>query len=181
MDREQAIEILSKFDNSTKLFSLAGMRTWARLVEFFDGDTCKVVFPFANNDVHKVIVRVNGIDTPEMKSKDPTVQTWAVKARNRMLSLVAPDVFEVDGNYSKKDITKLLKENICIIWLDTLAFDRYGRLLADLYFSPTDTKSLQAICIEEGYAKAYSGKTKKQWVQADCVTPALSAPPRVDP
>jgi hypothetical protein len=41
MDREQAIEILSKFDNSTKLFSLAGMQKWARLVELFDGTHAK--------------------------------------------------------------------------------------------------------------------------------------------
>lgn len=168
MNKEQATEILSKYDSSTPLFSLAGMETWCRLVELYDGDTCKVVFQFSNNDVHKIILRINGIDTPEMKSKDPTVQKWAVRARNRMLSLLAPDIFNVDGDYSKKDIIRLLKENVCMLWVKTLAFDRYGRLLADLYYSPADTKTIQSILIDENYCKSYSGKTKQQWVAEDC-------------
>lgn len=169
MDKEQATNILSKYDSSTKLFSLAGMDTWCRLVELYDGDTCQVVFQFAKDDVHKIVVRINGIDTPEMKSKDSVVQKWALRARNRMLSLLAPGVFEVAGDYSKKDIIRLLKENVCVLWIKTLAFDRYARLLADLYFSPTDTKTIQSILVDEGYCKNYSGKTKSQWVPADCV------------
>jgi hypothetical protein len=86
-----------------------------------------------------------------------------------MLSLIAPGVFEVDGKYSKKDIIKLLKENVCVIWLDTLAFEKFGRLMADLYLSPMDTKTIQSVLIDEGYCKIYGGGTKKQWVPADCV------------
>lgn len=70
MNREEATKLLSKYDNSTKLFFLAGLKTFACIVEFFDADTLKVVFPFNQDDVHKIIVRVMGVDSPEMKSKD---------------------------------------------------------------------------------------------------------------
>lgn len=169
MNKEQAIEILSKYDDSTKLFSLAGTQTYCRVVGMHDLDTCTVVFPFQNRDVHKINLRLLGIDSPEMTAKDPTVKAWAVKARNRMLSLVAPGVFEVDGSYTRKDINRLLRENVSIIWMDAKGYEKYGRVLADLYLSPNDTKTLQSICIDEGYCKAYEGGTKQQWVPADCV------------
>ena len=168
MNKEEATKLLSQYDNTTKLFSLAGIKTWCRCVEMYDADTLKVVFPFNNDDVHKIIVRVNGIDSPEMKSKDKTVQEWAVKARNRMLSLIAPGVFEVDGSYTKKDIIRLLKENVSVIWLHALDFDRYGRLLGDLYLTPDDKETIQSTCIKENYCKPYFGKTKSQWVPEDC-------------
>lgn len=169
MDKEQAAQLLSKYDDSTKLFSLAGLKTYARVVGMHDLDTCTVVFPFQNNDVHKIIVRLLGIDSPEMNAKDPTVKAWAVKARNRMLSLMAPGVFEIDGNYARKDINKLFRENVALIWMDAKGWDKYGRCLADIYLSPDGTKSLQAICIEEGFCRIYDGGTKKQWVSEDCV------------
>jgi endonuclease YncB( thermonuclease family) len=168
MDKEPATKLLSQYDNTTKLFSLAGLRTWCRPVEMYDADTLMVVFPFNKDDVHKIIVRVNGVDSPEMRSKDTTVQAWAVKARNRMLSLIAPGVFEVDGSYTKKDIVRLLKENMSIIWLHALDFDKFGRLLGDLYQTADDKETIQSTCIQEGYCKAYFGKTKSQWVSEDC-------------
>jgi endonuclease YncB( thermonuclease family) len=169
MNKEQATELLSKYDNSTPLFSLAGMKTWCRIVEAFDANTLKVVFPFQNkDDVHKIIVRVMGIDSPEMKSKDPVVKEWAVKARNRMLLLLAPGVFEVDGSYSRKDIIQLLKANVTVIWLHVLERDKFGRMLGNLFYAPKDTRTIQSICVDEGFCKEYKGKTKSQWVPNNC-------------
>lgn len=168
MNKDEATELLSKYDNSTKLFSLAGLKTYARVVSLHDQDTFQVVFPFTKEDVHKIIVRVLGVDSPEMNSKDPVVKEWAVKARNRMLSLLAPGVFEVDGSYTRKDIIRLLKENVAIIWLDVQEYDKYGRTLANIYYSPEDTETIQSKCIKEGFSKPYFGKTKQQWVAEDC-------------
>ena len=169
MNKQEATDLLSKYDNSTKLFSLAGLKTFCRVVECYDGDTMKVVFPFLKDDVHKIIVRVNGVDSPEMKSKDKNVQEWAAKTRNRMLSLIAPRVFDVDGTYTKKDIIQLLKEHVSVIWLHALEYDKYGRILADLFTSPNEKETIQSICVKEGYCKFYDGGTKKLWVPADCV------------
>lgn len=85
-----------------------------------------------------------------------------------MLSLVAPGVFEVGGTYTKKDIERLLKENVAIVWIHALEFDKYGRLLANLYYNPDDTETIQSKCIWEGYCKLYDGGTKQQWVAEDC-------------
>lgn len=64
MDEEAARQVLSKYDNSTKLFSLAGIQCWCWLVENHDADTCQIVFCFQNQDVHKIIVRLSGVDSP---------------------------------------------------------------------------------------------------------------------
>ena len=171
MNREQATELLSKSDSTTKLFSLAGLKTYCRLVSLHDLDTISVVFPFQGRDVHKINCRVVGVDSPEMTSKDPIVKAWAVKARNRMLSLIAPGVFEVDGSYAKKDIERLLAENVSMLYIHAYEYEKYGRLLVDLFLDDSVADrgdTLQAICIREGYAKSYYGKTKSEWVPDDC-------------
>lgn len=168
MDKEGATLLLANYGSSTKLFSLCGLETWCRVVDLYDADTCHVVFPFNGKDVHKIKVRVMGVDSPEMHDKDTTVKAWATKARNRMLSLLAPGVFEVDGSYTKKDIVRLLDENITIVWMRAYEYEKYGRLLADFYRSPGDTETIQSRCVEEGYCKPYGGKTKSQWVPDDC-------------
>lgn len=169
MNKEDAVRILSRYNNSAKLFSLAGRETWARVVELYDADTMKVVFPFQTDDVHKIIVRVRGVDAPEIKSENETIKNWTIKARNRMLSLVAPGVFEVDGTYSKKDIVRLLRENVAVVWLHLFETDKFGRTLGDLFYSPEDTnKTIQSICVDENFCKPYFGKTKSLWNSDDC-------------
>lgn len=171
MDRDEATKLLSGFDSKTKLFSLAGLKTWCRLVAAHDLDTISVVFPFQGRDVHKINCRVVGIDSPEMTSKDPVVKEWAIKARNRMLSLIAPGVFQVDGNYAKKDIERLLAENVSMLYIHAHEYEKYGRLLVDLFLDASAAarnETLQSICIKDGYAKPYGGKTKSQWVPDDC-------------
>jgi endonuclease YncB( thermonuclease family) len=171
MNREQATELLSKFDSTTKLFSLAGLKTYCQLVSLHDLDTISVVFPFQGRDVHKINCRVLGLDSAELTSKNPIVKAWAVKARNRMLSLIAPGVFEVDGSYAKKDIKRLLAENVSMLYIHSYEYEKFGRLLVDLFLDESASdrgETLQAICIREGYAKPYDGKTKSQWVPEDC-------------
>jgi endonuclease YncB( thermonuclease family) len=176
MDEEAARQLLSKYDNSTKLFSLAGTRCWCRLVELHDADTCHIVFSFQNQDVHKIIVRLLGVDSPEMGSADPVVKAWAVRARNRMLSVAAPGVFEVDGSYTKKDINGLLRENVTMLWLNAEGYDKFGRLLGHLHLSPTDPKTIQSVLIDEGFCKNYNGGKKQPWVPANCVLGTQTPP-----
>lgn len=169
MDKQVAHDLLAQHDISTKMFSLAGLECYARLVAAHDCDTAKMVLAFRDGAIHQIIVRVMGIDAAEMTSKDPVVKAWAVRARNRLLSLLAPGVFTVDGTYSKKDIVRLLSENVALVWLKVGEQDKYGRVLSDLYYSPEDKETIQSILIKEGYAKPYFGATKSQWVADDCV------------
>ena len=55
------------FDSCSKLFDNE-YNTIARVVDIYDGDTCTIVMKF-NNIYNKFTVRLNGIDTCEMKAK----------------------------------------------------------------------------------------------------------------
>lgn len=65
------------------------------------------------------------LSNPEMGSADPVVKAWAVKARNCMPSIAAPGVYEVDGSYTRKDINRILKENVTMLWLDAREYDKF--------------------------------------------------------
>jgi hypothetical protein len=168
MDKEGAIRMLSSYGDETPLFSLAGTMVWCRLCACHDADTMQVTFEIGGA-VHKFIVRVMQVDGLEMTSKDPIVKAWAVKARNRMLSLLAPKVFDLNGTYTKKDITQKLRANVVVLWIDALHYDKYGRLMANLHLSPDDPITDQSILVDEGYCKYYDGGTKSRWTSEDCV------------
>lgn len=168
VDKEGAIRLLSSHGDEMPLFSLAGTKVWCRLCACHDADTMQITFEI-RGAVHKFIVRVMQVDSPEMTSKDPIVKAWVVKARNRMLSLLAPDAFTLDGTYTKKDIIQKLRANVVVLWIDALHYDKYGRLLANLHFSPGDQITVQSILVDEGYCKYYDGGTKSRWTAEDCV------------
>jgi endonuclease YncB( thermonuclease family) len=167
MDKQQALKVFGNHDNKTPKFTFAGQKFWCRVVEMHDCDTFQGLIEFAGK-VYKIIVRVMGVDSAEMTSKDPVVKAWAIKARNRMLSLVAPAAFKVDGTYAKKDIVKGLKENMSLVWMEALDFDKFSRVLGNLYFNEGDTITIQSRLVTEGYCKPYMGGTKSPWVPEDC-------------
>ena len=71
---------MDDFENygiKTELFSLNGMKTYARLVDLYDGDTGKVVFKLFDR-YYKFIVRINGIDTAELHSKNKLLKEKAL-------------------------------------------------------------------------------------------------------
>lgn len=90
--------------------------------------------------------------------------------------MLAPDAsFEIDGTYTKKDIIKKLNDNVCIVWLKIQEFDKFGRILGDIYRSKDDTETIQSILIAENYCKPYAGQTKSQWVPDECRCPEPNA------
>ena len=56
----------SSVNNDTPLFSLEDMYLQCKVVNVYDGDTCKVVFPM-NGKLYRWNVRLSGYDTPEMR------------------------------------------------------------------------------------------------------------------
>jgi micrococcal nuclease len=81
---------------------------------------------------------MNGIDTPEMKSKNVNEKQAAVAARDFLSNLILDKIIIVECG----------------------DFDKYGRLLGELYFEGNPV-SLSKQMIEKGYAKAYDGGTKE--------------------
>ena len=134
-------DILNQFTSKTSKFSLNGYRTHAKCVHVYDGDTVHVVFKMPNsNDCYKWIIRMMGIDTPEIKAKNTYEKQLAVKARDFLRDLILDK----------------------IIIIECLDFDKYGRLLGNLFIEGNET-SISNMMIEKGFAKAYDGGTKSKW------------------
>lgn len=138
-------DILNEFTTKTSKFSLNGYRTFAKCVHVYDGDTCHIVFKMPNsNECYKWIVRIIGIDTPEIKSKNANEKKAAVVARDFLRSQILDK----------------------IIMVECLDFDKYGRLLGELFIDGNETPMSKQM-IEKGYAKAYDGGTKAGFAELD--------------
>lgn len=148
------IEVFKQYGGSTPELSINGLKTYGRLIDVYDGDTIKVILP-AFNSYYKFTLRLNGIDTCEIKSKQLELKDYAIKARNKILELITNN-YEIN---TKKEIKELLESNVYLVWVECLESDKYGRILANVYKNK-DTKSLSDILLEENLAYKYSGKTK---------------------
>ena len=91
MDRAQAAALLESASMSTPTFTFDGLESWARVVDVIDGDTIHVVLPNLSNHttttLHKISLRLEGMDTCEIKSKDIDSKEKALRARLRLLEL----------------------------------------------------------------------------------------------
>ena len=110
------------------------------ILRVHDGDT----FIAHINDVHPLIgqgisIRINGIDTPEITDKNPSVHTLAIQAREY--------------------VKERLQQNVSVE-LRNVRRDKYFRILADVYL---DQQNLADELIAQGLAKPYHGKTKPIW------------------
>jgi endonuclease YncB( thermonuclease family) len=143
------------FDNCNSLFE-KGYRSVCRVVDIYDGDTCTVIL-YYNLEYIKFSVRLNGIDTCEIKSKNNTNKNSAYLARNRLFNLITNKTLD-KIDCKRKEIRQILNDNVYLIKIDVHGFDKYGRLLADLY--DFNGNNFSKILIEEKLAYVYDGKTK---------------------
>lgn len=120
---------------STPAFNLDGVDGHARLVDCYDGDTCKVLLsiPWACGAVRLVTLRLDGIDAPEMNAKDPEQHAMAVRARDRLLNILFSDGFHIGKTYTKKDIMAILQDNVVLVRVQCMKQDKYGRCLARVW------------------------------------------------
>lgn len=142
-------------------FSLSGVRTVGKVVDMYDGDTCKIIL--ANGDVLlRFTCRLKFIDTPEIKpprnkpNRDMEIKN-AMRCRNRLLQLTTSCQCNVDDTLTKPQVKKLLKSNNKVIQVQCHEFDKYGRLLVELY---CNDKTANGLLVDEGFAKYYDGGTK---------------------
>jgi endonuclease YncB( thermonuclease family) len=146
----------------TPEFSLCGMTLTGKVVEMYDADTCKIALPLQNT-FYKFTCRLNGIDTPEIKPRKDKPNreaeiVWAKKARNELLSLVCNN--KIDNlEIKKEEIISMLQNNKNLVQVKCDQFDKYGRLLVELY-NKDDTKSFNDILVEKQLAVNYDGGTK---------------------
>lgn len=144
---------------STPEFSMNNIKTPARVVSVYDGDTLTVVLPVLSS-FFKFNVRMLGIDTCEIKSKAPKNKELAYRARNRLFHLITGRI--IDESWKRKQVDEFLEANVYLVNMHCLEFDKYGRLLAFVYpTSPADpAMSFSDTLLRERLAYAYQGDTK---------------------
>lgn len=150
------LEIFKQYGGSTPAFSLNDKKTWARVVSIYDGDTLTAVIPVLGS-FFKFKIRLQGIDTCEMKSATEFAKDMALKARNRLVEVITGTSTPFK---TKKDIEKYLDSNVCLVWLHCLEMDKYGRVLANVYRTQ-DEMSINQLLLDEKLAYSYNGDTKK--------------------
>jgi len=114
-------------------------------VRNYDGDTITFNLPTLHPIIgNNIPIRVNGIDTPEIRGKCEKETYDAEQARDMVSDIL-------------KDAGKIALKN--------LRRGKYFRIVADVY---VDEENLADILIEAGVAIPYSGgKKKKNWCQTD--------------
>ena len=133
----ESIDLQSIDITKIKEFSLNGHKCDARVVSVYDGDSIKVIFVY-DQKIYKWTCRLDGIDTPEIKSKNINEKELAIKARDALRN-------------------KILEK---IVKIECKDFDKYGRLLVDILF---DGYHINKWMIDENYAKPYFGGKKEEW------------------
>ena len=115
--------------------------TGGKVIKVYDADTITIAarLPYPESPLYRFAVRLNGIDTPEMKGKDVSEEEKeaAKVAREFVYKLV----------FQKK------------VRLENVQNEKYGRILADVYVGDIH---LNKLLLDERYAVTYNGGTKQK-------------------
>ena len=139
--------VLHNSNKNTPEFSLEGKIKLCKVVDVYDGDTCKVVFNL-NNKVYRWTIRMEGYDSPEMRPSK--------KKENREL--------EIQAAKEARDYLKgLVQNDNQLVYIKCGDFDKYGRLLGTLYLHKNDSISVNQMMIESNQGYVYNGGTRKEF------------------
>lgn len=113
--------------------------TGGQVIKVYDADTITIAskLPYDASPLYRLSVRLNGIDTPEMKGK-------GVSDEEKEAAILARDF-----------VSNLVLHKY--VRLENIESEKYGRILADVYIGDTH---LNELLISEKYAVRYDGGTK---------------------
>jgi len=117
---------------------------YGKVIKVYDGDSITIAAkPYDNYPVYRFSIRLNGIDTPELRTSNENEKKHGIIARDA------------------------LKEKILdkIVTLKNVDSEKYGRLLADIYL---DDENICMWMLDQKYAIRYDGGTKvkpKEWFE----------------
>tara|TARA_Y100000389_G_scaffold54228_1_gene50091 strand:+ start:9526 stop:9942 length:417 start_codon:yes stop_codon:yes gene_type:complete len=132
------------YNNKTPLFSLEGTFVPGKIVDVYDGDTVKIVLELSiNSEYFRWNCRLSGINTPEIRTRNLKEKEFGLLVRDK------------------------LKERIedKILLIKCGEFDKYGRLLVEIFENSGELFSINNWLIENKYAKPYDGGTKEEWFE----------------
>lgn len=114
---------------------------YGKVVKVYDGDTVTIVTLLFNGDVspkfklYKFNVRILGIDTPELKTKNIDEKELGIKAKNALSDLI---------------LDKVVK-------LENVSYDKYGRILCNVLL---DNVNVSEWLVSNNHAVVYNGGAK---------------------
>ena len=112
--------------------------TKGKVVKVYDGDTFTIVTKlYVNEPIYQFQVRINGIDTAEIKNTTNNIKKMALFAKDKLSNLI---------------LNKIVK-------LENILYDKYGRILADVY---CDDIHINKWMIENNLALSYDGGHKQE-------------------
>ena len=132
---------LSKVTDAPR-FSFEGCEKKVKLLDVYDGDTVTIAFKYKRK-IWKMSCRMDGIDTPEVRSSNPLEKRAAYLAKDQLLQLCSGPKL-LDCQFGK--------------------FDKYGRPLITLWNKQMSWKrSINSEMIISGFALIYNGKSKQDF------------------
>jgi endonuclease YncB( thermonuclease family) len=143
----------------TPMFGMQGVHCWARVLDCHDGDTCRLGIVLPDGNACQIVVRLQGIDAPEMRSRDADERRAAVAARDRLVDWLHPGL--MSGNNASID--RALMEHIVMAYVRIAKSEKYGRWLCTLHRNEDDEESVNDVLVREGHAKPYDGKISKPY------------------
>lgn len=116
-----------------------------RVIKVYDADTITIAskLPYDSSPLYRLSVRLNNIDTPEIKGKD-------ISDEEKSAAKIARDY-----------VSNLVLHKY--VRLENIECEKYGRILADVYIGDVNVNNL---LLAERYAVKYDGGTKvkpKSW------------------
>ena len=141
-DPKNVEQILNSL-NEAQEFNFSGLRKKAKIISVYDADTVDAIMCIEEKP-YKFKIRINGIDTPEIKP----------------LKTIPNRELHVECGIKCREYlkSKILNK---IVDVQCYEFDKYGRVLADIYLSKLKTVTNELV--NKKYAKKYEGKTKIEW------------------
>lgn len=115
---------------------------YGKVIKVYDGDTITIatcLYNGPNRDMYKFVIRILGVDTPEIKTKNSIERQKAILVRDALSTILLQKV----------------------VTLTDISYDKYGRILCNVYL---DTLNISEWLIKNHYAVPYYGGTKdKNW------------------
>ena len=114
----------------------------AKLIKIVDGDTVDALIDCGFSTFKKERIRLNGINTPECRTRDKEEKKRGLAAKARLKELIkeGKNEFIVETTIDKKG--------------------KYGRFLGQLFRTEDSLQSYNDILVNEGHAKEYYGGKK---------------------
>lgn len=130
------MDLIAASDRTTPKFNMTGLKP-GKIVHVYDGDTFHIVMSL-HNVPYRWNCRLTGVDTPELRSKDPREVQLAKQARD----------------WAREKLTDSLVE------VDCYGFDKYGRVLVALSI---ENETVASMLISAGLGRLYDGGKRQPW------------------